>query len=483
VTENRVPPHLEPESIRIAARPPALAPALVTQRQLQPFVETMPDGTRVLYRTDGTPIRQCNVDGSIVALDARGRPQTQTTADGPDHPSPGPAPTVAGTALVVDRQDSQGRPVGVTFPDGTRARYEYEPDGGRVVHYSTGVVTAEDRAGRVLAERLPDGKVLTSFDSKGRPIGRTASGGQPLRAQQPVDGTALPPGVSAVVDPGGKTVRQVTSDGAEFDGQGSPTSVSSPGGAQSTTTYDAKGDSSQQPSDSRAVQPSPGGHAVPPVAPGAAAPDKSTQADIPTSGTTPDGMHFTTTYDAKGDAFEHLADGTTVEYSPTGEVIRQVAPDGTVIDGFDGQGRPTSGATADGTHFTTTYDAKGDTFQHFGDGTTVEYDPQGHPLTTWTAEGAEITWAVDLPALANAATRVATEQQVISNAASSLSAAFTRVEGIWDGPAGATLVPLASTFNTVTDQLVALLDDAVNRMRTAYQNYVSTETTNTSNLQ
>ncbi len=50
-----------------------------------------------------------------------------------------------------------------------------------------------------------------------------------------------------------------------------------------------------------------------------------------------------------------------------------------------------------GTHFTTTYDAKGDTYQHFADGTTVEYDPNGHPLKTWTPDGTEITWAVDLP--------------------------------------------------------------------------------------
>jgi YD repeat-containing protein len=203
----------------------------------------------------------------------------------------------------------------------------------------------------------------------------------------------------------------------------------------------------------------------------------------PTSGTTAGGTHFTTSYDAKGDAFEHLADGTTVELSPTGKVIQQVAPDGTVFDGFDGQGRPTSGTTAGGTHFTTTYDAKGDTFQHFGDGTTVEYDPNGHPLKTWTPDGTEITWAVDLPALANAAFRTGVEQQLIENAARSLKAAFTSIEGIWSGPAAESLPPLANAFQTVTDQLVALLGDAVNRMKTSYQNYVQAETTNTNNLQ
>ena len=72
MTEIAMPPRLEPDSVRLAARPPAFAPTLVGQRQLQTFVETMPDGTRVLYGTDGTPIRQWNVDGSIVSFDLKG---------------------------------------------------------------------------------------------------------------------------------------------------------------------------------------------------------------------------------------------------------------------------------------------------------------------------------------------------------------------------------------------------------------------------
>jgi YD repeat-containing protein len=433
----------------------------------------------------------------------------------------------------------------VTFPDGTRAQYEYRPDGGRVVHYSTGVVTTESGTGRIVAERLPDGTVLNAFDRDGRAIGGTAPGGGQLRLRQPLDAPALPPGAPAVVDPGGPVVRQVTANGTVFDGfdgqgrptsgvspegnrftmtydakgdafqqfangpgakpsaagpvvqqvtaggtvfdgfdgQGRPTSGASPGGARFTTTYDPKADSSQRPASSGAGQPTPAGLGLPPGAPDAAVRDAPAGGGAPTSGALPDGTPYTTTYDAKGDSFQHFADGSTVEYSPTGRVIQQVALDGTVVDGFDGQGRPTSGTLPDGSRFTTTYDAKGDTFQHFADGTTVASDPNGHPLKTWTAEGAEITWSVDVPALANAAARVATEQQLIANSARSLYAIFTQLEGIWTGPAGQTLHPLAGSFQTITDELVALLDDAAKRMRTAYQNYVSTEATNTSNLQ
>jgi YD repeat-containing protein len=542
VIEIDAPPRLEPESVRVAARPPALAPELVGQRQFQAFVETMPDGTRVLYGTDGSPIRQWDVDGSVVSFDAQGQPQTRATVDGGNHPSPAPASAATHPALVVDQPDGQGPPMGVTFPDGTRAVYQYQPDGGRVVQYSTGVVTTEDGAGHILTERLPDGTVFTSFDSSGRPIGGTTPGGQPLRVQQPTD---APADAAGVVDPGAQVVRQVTSDGTVFDGfdgQGRPTSGVSSDGARFTVTYDAKGDPfqqfadggparplpggqvvrqftvdgtqfdgfdgqgrptsgvssdgarftvtydpksdpSQQPPANRAAQPTPGGNALPPVAPDAGTQNNPTNAGAPTSGTLPDGTRYTITYDAKGDAFAHFADGTTVEFSPSGKVIRQVAPDGTVIDGFDGQGRPTSGTLPDGTHFTTTYDAQGDTYQHFGDGTTVEYDPHGNPLKTWTANGTEITWAVDLPALAHAAFRVGVEQQLIENAARSLYAAFTSVEGVWSGPAAESLPPLANAFQGVTDQLVALLGDAVNRMKTAYHNYVQAETTNTNNLQ
>jgi hypothetical protein len=154
----------------------------------------------------------------------------------------------------------------------------------------------------------------------------------------------------------------------------------------------------------------------------------------PTSGVAGDGM----TYDATGAAFQQFTDGGPAQPMPGGPVVQQIAADGTVVDGFDDQGRPTSGIRPDGSRFTTTYDAQGDTYQHFGDGTTVEYDPNGRPLRTWTAEGVEITWVVDLAALANATARVAVEQQVIANAARSLHAAVDSIQAVWSGPAGDT---------------------------------------------
>ena len=48
MTDIEAPPQLDPDSLRVTARPVAFAPALAAHRQSQAFVETKPDGTRVL---------------------------------------------------------------------------------------------------------------------------------------------------------------------------------------------------------------------------------------------------------------------------------------------------------------------------------------------------------------------------------------------------------------------------------------------------
>ncbi|WP_345634397.1 hypothetical protein [Rugosimonospora acidiphila] len=664
MSEIAVPRHPELEEPRPAGPLTPSVAARAPLPQSRTFVETMPDGTRVLYGADGLPIRQWNADGSIVSFDAQGNPVTETTADGTQQPPPQRNPPADPANLVTDRPDAQGRPMGVTFPDGTLARYEYQPDGSRVVRYSTGVVTTENGVGQLLTERLPDGTVYNGFDSQGRPISGTLPDGSAFQLRYTADGPVRqPPGTPATVDPGGQPVRQVTADGTVLDGfdgqgrpdsgvlpdgtrftitydaegdsfqhfadgttveyspggkvlqqvtadgttfdgfdaqgrpdsgtlpdgtrftitydaegdsfqhfsggstveyspggkvlrqvtadgttfdgfdaQGRPTSGTLSDGSQFTITYDAEGDSFQHFSDGSTVKYSPGGKVLEQITAdgttfdgfdGQGRPDSGVLPDgtrftitydaqgdsfqhfadgttveyspggkvlqqvtadgttfdgfdgqgRPTSGTLPDGTRFTITYDAEGDSFQHFADGTTVEYSPDGKVIKEITPDGTTFDGFDGQGRPTSGTLPDGTHVTITYDAEGDVFEHFSDGSTIEYDSHGRVIKTWTPDGTEITWAVDLPALDSAASAVAAEAAIIANNVASLKLVFNTVEGLWESPAGMSLPPLVNTFNMVTDGLVELLNDAVNRMRTAYQNYYDTESTNTGNLE
>jgi WXG100 family type VII secretion target len=89
---------------------------------------------------------------------------------------------------------------------------------------------------------------------------------------------------------------------------------------------------------------------------------------------------------------------------------------------------------------------------------------------------------VDLAALNDAIGHVSTERETMRGGIQSLRATFNNVEDHWKSPAGTSFVGLATNFNSVTDNLMSVLDEAIGRMRTAYQNYVATEAANTQNL-
>src|SRR5260370_13694098 len=92
------------------------------------------------------------------------------------------------------------------------------------------------------------------------------------------------------------------------------------------------------------------------------------------------------------------------------------------------------------------------------------------------------SFMVDLAALSEAISKMSGERDAMQGGIESLRSTFTNVEDHWQSPAGSSFVPLTTNFNSVTDQLMAVLDDAISRMRTAYQNYVATEAGNTKNL-
>ena len=414
-------------------------------------IKNMPDGTRVEYRADGTPARQWNPDGSVVTYDDQGRPAFETFPDGstisfhsdgtaterlPDntvveldaHGKPVRETTPGG--ILFDSFDGRGRPLTANLPDGTHVRYEYLSNGDVRIRYSTGIVQQDDPQGNVRWERLSDGTTYTSFDSRGRPVGGTDPSGQAFTLSYDGQGHVVerfPDGSSVEADPGGRPIRQVSADGTVFtgfDGQGRPT---------------------------RGVLPDGGGG-------------------------------FSLSYDADGDVVQHFPDGSSVETDPGGRPIRQVSADGTVFTKFDDKGRPTEGTSHDGTHFTITYDSDGDIFEHFDDGTVVEIDSDGKVIKTWTAEGVEIDWAVDLSALSEATNRISLERESIMTNFSYLKNAFINIEGFWDSPAGKTFPVLVEKFNMVTDSFITLLSDAIGRMRQTHSNIVDAETVNTNNL-
>jgi hypothetical protein len=93
-------------------------------------------------------------------------------------------------------------------------------------------------------------------------------------------------------------------------------------------------------------------------------------------------------------------------------------------------------------------------------------------------------WSVDLPQLADAITQVSTQRDLIRDTyQNSIVTTFNTIEEEWQSPASATFTLARFNFDVVAVNLLEVLDDAISRMQVAYQNYLSTETTNTGNLQ
>jgi WXG100 family type VII secretion target len=92
-------------------------------------------------------------------------------------------------------------------------------------------------------------------------------------------------------------------------------------------------------------------------------------------------------------------------------------------------------------------------------------------------------FTVDLGALSDAIGQVSAEREAMQGGIQGLRSVFSNVESHWQSPAGTSFVSLTTKFNSVTDNLMEVLDEAIDRMNTAHQNYSSTEATNAQNLQ
>jgi uncharacterized protein YukE len=90
---------------------------------------------------------------------------------------------------------------------------------------------------------------------------------------------------------------------------------------------------------------------------------------------------------------------------------------------------------------------------------------------------------VDLPELGSAIDRVSGERDAIQAGLTRAKATFANIEDHWRCPSGTTFESLAGQLSALSDELVALLDEAIERMRTTHINFSNTEAVNTGNLQ
>ncbi|HWB36691.1 MAG TPA: hypothetical protein VHA75_11770, partial [Rugosimonospora sp.] len=280
--------------------------------------------------------------------------------------------------------DQQGLPAVETLVDGTTITFH--ADGTSTESLPDGTTFDFDASGKALRESTPDGTTFSGFDGDGRPTRGVLPGGSAFSLTYDTKGDTFErfaDGSVVETDSGGRVVRQVAPDGttfASFDSAGRPTAGALAGGAAFALSYDAKGDTFEHFADGSEVETDSGGHVVRQVTPDGTTFTSFDGTGRPTAGVLAGGGGFTIRYDARGDAIQTFDDGTVVQTDPNGRVIREVTPDGTVFTSFDGSGRPTAGTSASGQGFTLTYDAHGDTFEHLGNGAVIETDPGGRTI-------------------------------------------------------------------------------------------------------
>jgi YD repeat-containing protein len=425
----------------------------------------------ITYNPDGS-YTQSFANGVTETFDAAGHILSEHLANGTTYTS----------------FDDQGRPTGGHAPNVGGFTITYNPDGSYTESFANGTTATYDPRGHILSEHLANGTTYTSFDDQGRPTAGYTPNQGGFTISYNGDGSYtqhLGDGTTATYDHDGHILNEHLANGTtytSFDDQGRPTAGSTSDGGGFTITYNPDGSYIERLANGNTLSFDANGQVVKETAA-----DGTTFSDFdaqgrPHHGSLPNGSGFTITYDAQGNVYDHFADGSTIELSPDGKPLEEITSNGTKFSDFDGQGRPHRGTLPDGTPFTITYDAKGNVFEHFADGSGVEVDPNGKVIKTWTPDGVEITWAVDIPALGDAIVKVSGQRDLLVDNVRQLKTTFVNIENHWKSPAGTSFSTLATNFNSATDGLVTLLDEAVSRMRTAYNNYVATESTNTANL-
>jgi uncharacterized protein YukE len=89
----------------------------------------------------------------------------------------------------------------------------------------------------------------------------------------------------------------------------------------------------------------------------------------------------------------------------------------------------------------------------------------------------------DLEELSAAIDRVSANRRTLHGGIQGLRATFSKVADSWQSPAGTSFVSATGQFNAVAGNTLSVLDDAIGRMRATYDNHVSAEAANISNLE
>lgn len=159
-------------------------------------------------------------------------------------------------------------------------------------------------------------------------------------------------------------------------------------------------------------------------------------------------------------------------------------PDGWVYT-YNQDGLPVSGVnTAQGLTVTITYWPDGNVqydYAAISGGppkvTRVVTDPDGKALAEWI-DGKEVVYYVELQNMAEALRVLETEGANMSTYFGTIKQWFQFISENWVSPSGVQYAALTADLNAVNDAVVAVLQDAHTRMKTAYDYYMASEDIN-----
>jgi YD repeat-containing protein len=244
----------------------------------------------------------------------------------------------------------------------------------------------------------------------------------------------------------------------EFDKDGRPVKSTDPGGVESTYEYRSDGSFVVTTGDEHTLYTKDG------------EPIKSWTGDDESNASTwgpgPNGGHIKTD-----------PDGTVTTYTKDGKPVSKKDPDGTLTE-YDEKGRPEKVTDPKGNVTTYEYTPDGGVTITESNGSKTHYDKDGHRDYTITSDGKTIDWSVELPKLWDAYVNVGRESTAVREDITKLKQTLSSVGENWRSPSGAEFEPLRKEFDRFAGDLVGVLDESVKRMKTAYDNYMESETIN-----
>ncbi|MGI5182466.1 WXG100 family type VII secretion target [Dactylosporangium sp. CA-152071] len=215
---------------------------------------------------------------------------------------------------------------------------------------------------------------------------------------------------------------------------------------------------------------------------------KFNNAGQPTQGTyDPDGpggkdpIPVTITYNPDKTSRMNVGDKDYIEFNADNVPVVVVRGGVTYTDFDQKTLRPTK-MISEGVEYRIAYLPGDQTKYQTKDGSWVRYDGNGAPVTIGKGDKTLITFATDLPKLLDGIQYVKHRRFILDGFMTELLYWIRSAPQLWTGPAADAYREYMNEVVRSSEHLMRVLDEAIVRMQTTYDNYVNVETRNANNL-